>query len=130
VWLPALALFAIVGGLGAPVLFVRIFPDQAAPALGGSIELERWTLSALVTPDGASILVEIEFIAQDQGNMVPPPWPSVSAFMREHRMTERAQTRALGSTRFETSFVLAMAGAWTVEIEADGNTLQIPVTVR
>lgn len=129
VWLPAAALLAIVGTLAVPVLFVKMFP-QAPSALRDSIELERWTLSAVVTSEPSALVVEVEFIAKDQGNMSPPPWPIVSAFMREHRMNERPQTRALGPTRFEAIFKPAMAGAWTVEIEADGNPLQIPVTVR
>lgn len=129
VWLPAIVLFAIVGGLAAPVLFARMFPYQAASAFQGSIELERWTLSAVVTSGPSALVVDVQFIAKDQGNMAPPPWPNVSAFMREHRMIERPQTRALGPTRFEAIFEPAMAGAWTVEIEADGNPLQIPVVV-
>lgn len=130
VWLPAIVLFALVGGLAAPVLFVRMFPQQSASALRGSIELEIWTLSAVVTSQSSALVVDVQFIAKDQGNMSPPPWPSVSAFMREHSMTERPQTRALGPTRFEATFEPAMAGAWTVEIEADGNSLQIPIVVR
>lgn len=134
-WLPAVVLFAILGGLAAPVLFVRMFPYQAASALRGSIELERWTLSAVVTSGPSTLVVDVQFIAKDQGNMSPPPWPSVSAFMREHPMIERLQTRALGPTRFEAILEPAMAGAWTVEIKtveikADGDPLQIPVVVR
>jgi hypothetical protein len=129
VWLPAVALFALVGGLAAPVLFARMFPHQAS-ANRASIELERWTLSAVVTSEPSALVVEVESVAKDVGNMSPPPWPSVSAFMREHRMTERPQTRALGPTRFQAIVEPAMAGAWTVEIEADGNLLQIPIAVR
>lgn len=130
VWLPAIVLFAIVGGLAAPVLFARMFPYQAASAFRGSIELERWTLSAVVTSEPSALVVDVQFIAREEGNMSPPPWPIVSAFMREHRMTESLQTRALSPTRFEASFEPAMTGAWTVEIEADGKPLQIPVVVR
>jgi hypothetical protein len=130
VWLPAVALLALVGGLAAPVLFARMFPHQASSANRASIELERWTLSAVVTSEPSALVVEVEFIAGEEGNMSPPPWPIVSAFMREHRMTERPQTRALGPTRFQAIFEPAMAGAWTVEIRADGNSLQIPIAVR
>ena len=130
VWLPAVAIFALVGGLAAPVLFVRMFPHQASSANRASIELERWTLSALVTSESSALVVEVEFIAREEGNMSPPPWPIVSAFMRQHRMIESLQTRALSPTRFEASFEPAMTGTWTVEIEADGNPLHIPVTVR
>lgn len=130
VWLPVVAILAIVGGLAAPVLFARMFPQQAVSVVRGSLEVEDWTLLAVVTSETSALVVEIDFVAKDEGNMSPPPWPSVSAFMREHSMTERPQTRALGPTRFEATFEPAMAGAWTVEIEADGNSLQIPIVVR
>ncbi|MAN44754.1 hypothetical protein [Devosia neptuniae] len=130
VWLPVVAILAIVGGLAAPVLFARMFPQQAVSVLRGSLEVKDWTLLAVVTSDTSALVVEIDFVAKDEGNMSPPPWPSVSAVMRAHRMTESLQTRALGPTRFEATLEPAMAGAWTVEIEADGTPLQIPVVVR
>lgn len=130
-WLPAVALFATVAGLAAPVLFIRMSPDQAASEARGSVAFERWTLSATVRSEPSrALVVNVELVAEDQDNMQPPPWPVVSALMRGHTMTERPQTRALGPTRFQAVFGPVMAGAWTVDIEADGNSLQIPVTVR
>ncbi|GAB5428608.1 MAG: hypothetical protein Devi2KO_20670 [Devosia indica] len=62
--------------------------------------------------------------------MSPPPWPVVSAVMREHGMTERFQTRALGPTRFVATLESPMPGAWTIQVEADGASLQFPFKVR
>jgi len=130
-WLPVVALFAIIAMLAAPALFSVISPRPPASASRDTIELDRWTLSAAVSSRPSQALsVDIELIAKDQGNMLPPPWPIISAFMRGHAMTERPRTRALGPTRFQAIFEPAMAGAWTVEIEAEGNSLQIPITVR
>ena len=130
-WLPVVALFAIVTMLAAPALLSVISPRQPASASRGTIELDRWTLSAAVSSQPSqAFLVDVELVAKDQDNMLPPPWPVISAFMRGHAMTERPRTRALGPTRFQAILEPAIAGAWTVEIEADGNSLQIPITVR
>lgn len=130
-WLPVVALFAIIAMLAAPALLSVISPRQPASASRGTIELDRWTLSAAVSSQPSqALLVDVELFAKDQANMRPPPWPVISAFMRGHAMTGRPRTRALGPTRFQAILEPAMAGAWTVEIEADGNSLQIPITVR
>jgi hypothetical protein len=130
-WLPVVVLFAIIATLAAPALLSAISPRQPASVSRNTIELDRWTLSAAVSSlSFQAFSVDVELVAKDQENMVPPPWPVISAFMRGHSMTEWPRMRALGPTSFQAVFEPAMAGAWTVEIEAEGNSLQIPITVR
>ena len=130
VWLPAIVLLTLVVGLMAPVHLTRILPQQISPALRGSMELDGWTVSAVATSRQSALAVDLQFISKDEDNMSPPPWPVVSAVMRDHRMTERFQTRALGPTHFVATLESPMRGAWTIQVEADGASLQFPFKVR
>ena len=131
VGLPVAALVMIITMLAAPPLILMMSPQQPGLEHRSAIDLGAWTLSAAVIPGPSpTFSIDVELIPKEQGNTQPPPLPIISAFMRGHAMAERLQTQALGPTRFQAILDSPMPGLWSVVIEADGSSLQIPMTVR
>lgn len=129
-WLPLAILVVIIAGLVAAPFIRMLSSDTSSSFRQATLTIGDWQMVASAAAGAAGrMTVLVDFVSTESNNMLPPPWPQVSAAMVGHAMTTAAPAARQGPTAFRADLTSNMAGEWIVTVEVDGGLLRLPVSV-